>query len=82
MPETRKFRLKVHHEEDHLWAEIEELPGCFATGGTMEELVEALEEAISIYLAPTPEERMSVRLHLHPRHEVTKMPASAELLPA
>lgn len=82
MAEVREYRLKVHKEEDHLWAEIVELPGCFATGRDMDELAEALGEAISIYLAPTPEERPEVRVHIQPRHDVTKMPARVELVPA
>jgi len=32
------------------WAEVVELPGCFASGRTREELAEALEEAISFCL--------------------------------
>lgn len=47
---VREFIVKVHKEEDHLWAEVLELPGCFAAGDNLEELREALEEAISMYL--------------------------------
>jgi predicted RNase H-like HicB family nuclease len=45
--------IHVHREEDggELWAEIDELPGCFASGQNMAELSEALDEAVSLYLS-------------------------------
>lgn len=45
------FRAIVHSEDGALWAEIEEMPGCFASGDNLEELVESLTEAISVYLS-------------------------------
>lgn len=45
------FRAIVHSEDGTLWAEVEEMPGCFATGDSMDELVESLTEAISAYLS-------------------------------
>jgi predicted RNase H-like HicB family nuclease len=44
------FTVTVHEESNSLWAEVAELPGCFATGETRDELQEALEEAVSLYL--------------------------------
>jgi len=42
--------VNVHDEGDGtLWADIEELPGCFATGDTIEELREAVQEAVELY---------------------------------
>jgi len=41
----------VHHEEGAYWAHIRELPGCFASGHTLDELMKVLEEAIELYLA-------------------------------
>jgi predicted RNase H-like HicB family nuclease len=38
----------VHQEHPGYWSEIAELPGCFASGGTLEELREALEEAVEM----------------------------------
>lgn len=46
--------VSVHREEGSYWAEVRELPGCFATGDTLDELREALEEAISLYLTEDP----------------------------
>jgi len=44
------LRVKVHHEDDSYWAEVVELPGCFASGDTFDELLESPEEAIALYL--------------------------------
>jgi predicted RNase H-like HicB family nuclease len=32
------------------WAEVRELPGCFASGASIAELIEALREAVALYL--------------------------------
>lgn len=45
------FHAVVHEEADgSLWAEVRELPGCFASGFGVEELQEALLEAIQMSL--------------------------------
>lgn len=53
MSETRNvYSVRVHSEPgEDLWAEVEELPGCFASGRDMDELREALADAISVYLS-------------------------------
>lgn len=43
------YTVAVHQEGDTFWAEVEELPGCFATGRDLAELEEALVEAITLY---------------------------------
>jgi predicted RNase H-like HicB family nuclease len=46
------YTVRVHDEGEHgLWAEIEELPGCHASGFSATELREAILEAISVYLS-------------------------------
>ncbi len=51
-----EYIVRVHEEDDGpLWAEVLELPGCFASGDTLDELREALEEAISLYIADDPD---------------------------
>jgi predicted RNase H-like HicB family nuclease len=46
------YTVRIHHEPDHeLWAEVAELPGCFASGADMDELWQALGEAVSLYLS-------------------------------
>ena len=50
--EQRELHVDVHHEDGSYWAEVRELPGCFASGETVAELIESIEEAVSLYLAP------------------------------
>lgn len=44
--------VDVHHEDGAYWAEVRELLGCFASGDTVEELVESVEQAVALYVAP------------------------------
>lgn len=56
MSEIQEYTVNVHQEDDgSLWAEVVELPGCFASGANLDELREALEEAISLYLHDQPD---------------------------
>lgn len=51
-----EYIVRVHQEDDDtLWAEVLDLPGCFASGETLDELREALQEAISLYIADDPQ---------------------------
>jgi predicted RNase H-like HicB family nuclease len=45
-----EFHAILHEEDGSYWAEIQELPGCFASGRDLEELKEAVIEAIRLYL--------------------------------
>jgi predicted RNase H-like HicB family nuclease len=49
-----EFTVKVHHEHGSYWSEVTELPGCFASAGTLDELREALGEAVGLYVADVP----------------------------
>jgi predicted RNase H-like HicB family nuclease len=51
-----------------LWAEVEELPGCFASGADMGELRDALSEAVSLYLSE-PGHEVRVELDYEPGPE-------------
>jgi predicted RNase H-like HicB family nuclease len=45
------FTVDIHSEPDgSFWAEVEELPGCFASGFDPNELKEAVEEAMRLWL--------------------------------
>lgn len=69
MPEPQKLRVNVHHEDDAFWATVEEYPGVFATGDTLDELRESLQEGIALILAGPGEEPPAVTLgalHLEP----------------
>lgn len=60
--DKKVLTLEVHDEgTDGYWAEVKELPGCFASGFTLDELYECLEEGISLYLS-SPEHKVTVRL--------------------
>ena len=62
------YAVRVHHEPgEGLWAEVPELPGCFAAGSDLEDLRQALSEAISLYLSePGDEKRVEVQLEDEP----------------
>lgn len=45
-----ELTVVVHQEPDGFWSEVDELPGCFASGRTLDELAEALGEAVGLYL--------------------------------
>jgi len=42
---------RIHIEEGRYWADVPELSGCFASGDTLGELFESLQEGIALYLA-------------------------------
>lgn len=45
-----ELHAAVHQEKSDYWAEVKELPGCFASGKTLDELTESLREAVHFYL--------------------------------
>jgi len=62
MGQPTSYTVRIHREEgEQPWAEVVELPGCFASGRDMAELEENLAEAIGLYLSTT-ESRVSVHL--------------------
>ena len=46
-----KFTIRIHPDADGLWAEVLELPGCFATGSDLNELWESLAEGVGLCLS-------------------------------
>jgi predicted RNase H-like HicB family nuclease len=47
------YTVVVHEEDDKAdgyWAQVVELPGCFGSGETLEELREDITDAIGLYL--------------------------------
>lgn len=53
---------KIHREGGAYWANVEELPGCFASGHTLDELFESLREGVSLHLTgdgPAPNVRVA-----------------------
>lgn len=53
---------RIHSEGSSYWADVPELPGCFASGHSLDELFESLQEAVALCLAE--EGRGSGQLHL------------------
>jgi predicted RNase H-like HicB family nuclease len=45
-----ELTVVVRPEGSGYWSEVEQLPGCFASGGTLGELGNALREAVALYL--------------------------------
>lgn len=46
-----ELQADIREEDGTFWAEVRELPGCFASGESIAELIEALREAVALYLA-------------------------------
>lgn len=42
---------RIHIEDGSYWADVPELPGCFASGHTLDDLFKSLQEGIALYLA-------------------------------
>lgn len=40
----------IRLEEGSYWADVRELPGCFASGDTLDELFDSLLEGVRLYL--------------------------------
>jgi len=60
MREAVRYTVLLHKDgPNSLWAEVEELPGCFVSGATITEIQEALAEAIGLYLS-TPDATVEI----------------------
>lgn len=46
-----ELTARIHIEEGSYWADVPERPGCFASGETLDELFESLQEGVALYLA-------------------------------
>jgi len=42
---------RIHTEGGSYWADVPELPGCFASGDTLDELFESLQEGVVLCVA-------------------------------
>jgi len=56
------LNIVVHEEDGALWATVPDMPGVFATGDTMDELRESLQEGISLWLAKPGEDAAPIEL--------------------
>lgn len=46
-----ELTANIHREDGSYWADVSELPGCFAAGDTLDELLDSLREGVELYLA-------------------------------
>ncbi len=68
--EEHSYTIRIHRESaGDVWAEVVELPGCFASGRDMSELRAALAEAIGLYLSEPGHE---VRVELQDEPGITE----------
>jgi hypothetical protein len=65
--------VEIHQEDGILWGQVVELPGCFATGEDLDELAEALGEAISLYQAKSSAVSAKSRSSTPTRYRVGRM---------
>lgn len=58
-----ELTVRVHEEQGSYWAEVVELPGCFASGDTLDELRSAVDEAVRLHRdEPLESDRPHLRL--------------------
>ena len=79
MSAIKELHVNVRHEDDSLWATVDEFPGVFATGDNLDELRQSLEEGISLVLERPNGEVPTVTLQPL-RLEPVETTASAELV--
>jgi predicted RNase H-like HicB family nuclease len=51
MKREMELKVNVHLEDGSYWADVPELPGCFAAGDSLDELMDSLSEGIDLYLS-------------------------------
>lgn len=60
-----ELNARVRIEDDRsLWADVEELPGCFASGESLPDLVDALKEAIVMCIEDDDDHASEICLNL------------------
>lgn len=45
-----ELTARIHIEEGSYWADVPGLPGCLASGDTLDDLFESLHEGVTLYL--------------------------------
>lgn len=50
MSRDMELTVEIHFEDGSYWANTPELPGCFASGDTLDELLASMREGIALYL--------------------------------
>lgn len=57
-----ELTARIQIEEGSYWADVSELPGCLASGDTLDELFESLREGVALYLADEGEQGGPLRV--------------------
>lgn len=57
-----ELTARIHIEEGTYWADVPELPGCFASGDTLDELFESLREGVALYVTDDGEQNVPLRV--------------------
>jgi predicted RNase H-like HicB family nuclease len=65
-----EFHATIHEEDGSYWAEVPELPGCFASGKDLNELEEALIEAIGMCLTEKEHAQMLAEVEADVHHQL------------
>lgn len=47
-----EFKVTIRNEDGTLWATVDQYPGAFATGDTLDELIHSLAEALALVISP------------------------------
>jgi predicted RNase H-like HicB family nuclease len=50
MIRSMELTANIHSEDGSYWADVPELPGCFASGNSLDELFDSLREGIRLCL--------------------------------
>lgn len=78
MSGTQELHVNVRYEDGSVWATVDEFPGVLATGDSLDELRESLQEGIALVLERDGVVPAVTIALLHP--EPVAMTASAELV--
>ena len=47
---SMELTANIHLEDGSYWADVPQLPGCFASGDSLDELFDSLREGVQLYL--------------------------------
>lgn len=72
-----KYAVVIHHaEEGGYWAEVPALPGCFAQGDTLEEVIADMQEAIESHIDTLRDDGQSIPIDdVLPDMAIVEVPA-------
>jgi predicted RNase H-like HicB family nuclease len=73
---TQNVHVRVRFEDQAFWATVDEYPGVFATGDTLDELRESLEEGISLVLGGAAAGEQHARLSPLPADSIAAVTSS------